>query len=187
MYANPSRAWPEVHVSDMVFVLTEDKTLFSPVYSCSRRRYSVLSQEPVVRFLKAPILKKHTYIFNFMYTNPSRALSEVHVSDKFSVLNEGETLFSPVYSCSRRRNSVLSQEPVVRFLKAPIPDQAVSHDRQTLTAPSDSVLCLIAGPDLGDAKRGVPEQIGVQGQRNPLVGCRGNAPAEGGGGRREDP
>ena len=35
---------------------------------------------------------------------------------------------------------------------------------------------------MGDAKRGVPDQAGVQGPRKPLVGCRGICPAGGMGG-----
>ena len=37
----------------------------------------------------------------------------------------------------------------------------------------------IAGPDLVDAKRGVPEQAGVQALRKPLAWFKGNAPAGG--------
>ena len=36
-----------------------------------------------------------------------------------------------------------------------------------------------AGPDLENAKRGVPEQAGVQALRKPLAWFKGNAPAGG--------
>ena len=38
-----------------------------------------------------------------------------------------------------------------------------------------------AGLDLGDVKRGVPEQARGQGLRKPLVGCSGKAPVREGG------
>ena len=41
---------------------------------------------------------------------------------------------------------------------------------------------IVTGPDLGDAKRGVPEQAGAQGLRRPLIGCRDNDPVGGWGG-----
>ena len=40
----------------------------------------------------------------------------------------------------------------------------------------------LPGPDLGEAKRGVSEQVRVQGPCKPLFGCRSNAPVVGPGG-----